>query len=166
MQDYSSRIFYGEFQSNHYWKNDGWGFSPLYTTRLQASAHCMFSGILTPTPRYLICRIQAVNDVGRLSHAIFDVSIIREVLTYVNSRDNMHTDTLRILQDHSKFEHKILDVAGESLTSQERSQAFIRATGHDIPSVPRFLITVIYMLNRNVRDLWAIFLLSIGHSMH
>ncbi|KDN47054.1 hypothetical protein RSAG8_03831, partial [Rhizoctonia solani AG-8 WAC10335] len=45
-----------------------------------------------------------------------------------------------------------MDIAGESLTSEERRQAFIRATGYDMPSVPKLLITTIHWLNPTVRD--------------
>ncbi|KAG8734678.1 hypothetical protein FRC11_003804, partial [Ceratobasidium sp. 423] len=74
------------------------------------------------------CKLQftAVNDIGRLSRAIFD--------------------------EPSKFEHKTMDIAGDSLTSHERSQAFIRATGHDMPSVPWFFISAIHWLNPTVRS--------------
>ncbi|KAG9128554.1 hypothetical protein FRC07_003443 [Ceratobasidium sp. 392] len=79
--------------------------------------------------RYSGNRVQlvTVEDIGPVSCAIFD--------------------------DPSNFKHKILDVAGDSLTSDERSQAFIRATGHDIPGVPSLLIATLHGINGNVRQI-------------
>ncbi|KAG8750788.1 hypothetical protein FRC12_012736 [Ceratobasidium sp. 428] len=79
--------------------------------------------------RYSGSRVQfiAVNDIGLVACAIFN--------------------------EPSKFTQKILDVAGDSLTSEERSQAFIRATGHDIPGVPSLLIAALYRLNGDVQQI-------------
>ncbi|CUA70698.1 hypothetical protein RSOLAG22IIIB_04294 [Rhizoctonia solani] len=82
-------------------------------------------------PEYKI-QFTAVNDIGRLSRVIFDKP--------------------------AGFKHKTMDIAGESLTSEERSQAFIRATGRDMPSVPALLITTIHWLNPIVRDVVAEFI--------
>ncbi|KAG8744972.1 hypothetical protein FRC10_009080 [Ceratobasidium sp. 414] len=84
----------------------------------------MTDGVL----RYSGSRVQfiAVEDIGLVCCAVFD--------------------------DPPKFKHKILDVAGDSLSSEERNQAFIRATGHDIPGVPSILISAIHRLNANVRQ--------------
>ncbi|CAE7092440.1 unnamed protein product [Rhizoctonia solani] len=77
-------------------------------------------------PEYKI-QFTAVNDIGRLSRVVFD--------------------------NPTEFIHKTMDIAGESLTSDERSQAFIRATGYGMPSVPWLLISIIYWLNPTVRDI-------------
>ncbi|KAG8687611.1 hypothetical protein FRC08_011884 [Ceratobasidium sp. 394] len=85
----------------------------------------MTDGVL----RYSGSRVQfvTVEDIGPVCCAIFD--------------------------DPPKFKHKILDVAGDSLSSEERSQAFIRATGYDIPGVPSLLIDAIHKLNTDVQQL-------------
>ncbi|KAH7335478.1 hypothetical protein B0J17DRAFT_77513 [Rhizoctonia solani] len=94
-------------------------------------SHGMIGRMTDATLRYCVppeCKVQltAVNDIGRLSRVIFDKP--------------------------TEFKHKTMDIAGESLTSQERSQAFIRATGHDMPSTPKFLISAMHWLNPTVRD--------------
>ncbi|KDN47055.1 hypothetical protein RSAG8_03832, partial [Rhizoctonia solani AG-8 WAC10335] len=91
----------------------------------------MIGRLTDATLRYCVppeCKIQfiAVDDIGRLSRAILDKP--------------------------AGFKHKTMDIAGESLTSEERKQAFIRATGYDMPSVPKLLITTIHWLNPTVRD--------------
>ncbi|KAG8730645.1 hypothetical protein FRC12_020144 [Ceratobasidium sp. 428] len=79
--------------------------------------------------RYSGSRVQfiAVDDIGPVAYAVFN--------------------------EPSKFGQKILDVAGDSLTSEERSQAFIRATGHDIPGVPSLLIAALSRLNGDVQQI-------------
>ncbi|CAE6418289.1 unnamed protein product [Rhizoctonia solani] len=74
------------------------------------------------------CKIQftAVDDIGRLSRVIFDNPL--------------------------KFKRKTIDIAGDSLTSQELTQSFIRATGQEIPSAPGFVISAIHRLNPTAHD--------------
>ncbi|CCO33051.1 hypothetical protein BN14_07120 [Rhizoctonia solani AG-1 IB] len=69
---------------------------------------------------------KAVDDIGRFSRAIFD--------------------------NPSRFKHKTIDIAGDTLTPQELAQAFVRATGHEMPSVPGFLISTILRLNFTGHD--------------
>ncbi|KAF8738741.1 NmrA-like family, partial [Rhizoctonia solani] len=72
----------------------------------------------------LATRLQAVDDIGRLARVVFD--------------------------NPTKFEHKTIDIAGDSLTPKELNQAFIRATGHEMPSQPpvRFQAIVDSILGR------------------
>ncbi|CAE6445489.1 unnamed protein product [Rhizoctonia solani] len=95
----------------------------------------MIGRMTDATLRYCVppeCKIQftAVNDIGRLSRVIFDKP--------------------------TEFKHKTMDIAGESLNSHERSQSFIRATGYDMPSAPRFFISAMHWLNPTFRDVWGI----------
>ncbi|CAE6487625.1 unnamed protein product [Rhizoctonia solani] len=75
------------------------------------------------------CKIQftAVDDIGRLARVVFD--------------------------NPTKFEHKTIDIAGESLTPKELNQAFIRATGREMPSIPWILISTIRRISPAVHDI-------------
>ncbi|KAG8697681.1 hypothetical protein FRC09_007714 [Ceratobasidium sp. 395] len=96
---------------------------------MENSGQGMIGRLTDGALRYSGSRVQfiAVNDIGLVACAIFN--------------------------EPSKFTQKILDVAGDSLTSEERSQAFIRATGHDIPGVPSLLIAALYRLNGDVQQI-------------
>ncbi|QRW16947.1 NmrA-like family domain-containing protein 1 [Rhizoctonia solani] len=75
----------------------------------------------------LATRLQAVDDIGRLARVVFD--------------------------NPTKFEHKTIDIAGDSLTPKELNQAFIRATGHEMPSIPWILISTMRRISPAVHDI-------------
>ncbi|KAJ1306496.1 hypothetical protein OPQ81_007498 [Rhizoctonia solani] len=79
-------------------------------------------------------QLTALDDIGRFSRLIFD--------------------------GPHKFDGKTIDIATAGLTPQECSQIFVQATGCDIPSVPRFVMSVIYWLNQDVRNMIGSFVQS------
>ncbi|THU81965.1 NAD(P)-binding protein [Dendrothele bispora CBS 962.96] len=71
----------------------------------------------------------AVDDIGRVAAGVF--------------------------KDPDQFKHEILPLAGERSTISSQETAYRKATGHSLPSIPKFLARALISLNSHTKDLLA-----------
>ncbi|KAF8605806.1 NAD(P)-binding protein [Ceratobasidium sp. AG-I] len=89
--------------------------------------------------------------IGRMTEGMLRYCLAPEVKVQMIAVEDVGPISCAVFDDPPKFRRKALDVAGGSLTAEERNQSHIRATGHPIPSVPGYVMSVLHWLNHHVQ---------------
>ncbi|KAF8705400.1 hypothetical protein RHS03_05646, partial [Rhizoctonia solani] len=89
---------------------------------------------------------------GRFTNAAIQYCMSPEVKLQLTAVDDVGRFSRLIFDNPLEFNRETINVAIEGLKAEELNQVFIQATGYDIPSVPRFVMTAVYWLNHDVRS--------------